>query len=323
MLSETTYRLPKLGVIIQGPLLTFGQGPNNSVAGFSSSESVLKNLKQARLYTDAIVVTTWSPKNEIESNLLEDISQKIGSVHVVDPPIIFDPDHRFKHHYGILKGAEHLMVVDSSVTHMVKIRTDMEMPESFWIWLAGRIEEHEQKLYVSELLPYPLCMGDFIYFASKDTFLGFLDTVIGYGERILHPSIGSDIATKYFLAVRYSGSIRAANEKILRNPIRFAWLSPSISKDWDDFAKANLGVLPPDIWLEMRWRGRRVGDFLSTRTFKFSTNPSPSSRTLVESFKMIALDYSIYWDKAKIKNPVSQLLGFVRLLGRILRKANT
>jgi hypothetical protein len=36
----------EIGVVIQGPLITYGQGPNISVSGFNTLETILLNIER-------------------------------------------------------------------------------------------------------------------------------------------------------------------------------------------------------------------------------------------------------------------------------------
>jgi len=47
------------GIIIQGPIISFGQGPNNVKAGFSALNSIENNIKNFLPYVSKIVVSTW------------------------------------------------------------------------------------------------------------------------------------------------------------------------------------------------------------------------------------------------------------------------
>jgi hypothetical protein len=47
------------GLVIQGPIIGFGQGPNNSKSGFNAYEVIQKNIAAFAPYVENIVVSTW------------------------------------------------------------------------------------------------------------------------------------------------------------------------------------------------------------------------------------------------------------------------
>ncbi len=96
-----------------------------------------------------------------------------------------------------MKGAEELLQIEGDITHLVKIRTDMLMPEEFWEWAYTVSEKNEKKLYVSELMNRPYYLGDFVYLADKNIFLSYLTTVVNYQSHIIHPSIAFDMGIKH------------------------------------------------------------------------------------------------------------------------------
>jgi hypothetical protein len=55
--------------------------------------------------------------------------------------------------------------------YVVKVRTDMLMPEFFWDYVQAHLDD---RLIVSELFT-PFYVGDFIYATSRTTMLIFLD----------------------------------------------------------------------------------------------------------------------------------------------------
>ena len=59
----------KIGIVIQGPLVTYGQGPNNSNGGFYSLETILENVERMSKFGFCYIVSTWVPLNIQEKEM--------------------------------------------------------------------------------------------------------------------------------------------------------------------------------------------------------------------------------------------------------------
>lgn len=99
----------KLGVVIQGPLVTYGQGPNNSRSGFSTLTTIEKNVENIKKNGFCYIVSTWLPTTTEEQNVLFALKHNEIAVCQNTVPKLFDPDHRYKQHYGVFKGAEFIL----------------------------------------------------------------------------------------------------------------------------------------------------------------------------------------------------------------------
>jgi hypothetical protein len=183
------FNLVKVGVVIQGPLVTFGQGPNNSIEGFETLEDIQSNIAHIEELGFSYVIATWVPMTRREENVLRLLENANLKVLCLETPTIFDPDHRYKQHWGVLSGAKELLSEESRITHLCKIRTDMLMPQAFWKWVVEICNVWDDKLYVSELMDRPFYQGDFIYVAQQKRLLGFLEKIVTYENNVIHPSI--------------------------------------------------------------------------------------------------------------------------------------
>ncbi|MDH4479052.1 MAG: hypothetical protein QE283_04160 [Rhodoferax sp.] len=187
---------PTIGLIIQGPLLTYGQGPNNIIEGFNCLDVIAGTISAAQKHGIVHCVSTWHPQSLHENALLQQLLLTEANVLLLDPPIL-DPDHRQKHHYGIRAG-----ITEIEANYIIKVRTDMVIPDAFWDWVKSNAESNtfREKLLVSELYT-PFYLGDFIYATSRRNMIRFLDSVLAYGTEVLHPSVTTDIGFKYFVSI--------------------------------------------------------------------------------------------------------------------------
>lgn len=249
---------PGIGLVIQGPLITYGQGPNNTPEGFNTLESLAANIGRANSLGFSYCLCTWEPQTPTEREVLDIIIAKRIRVLTLRPPSILDPDHRYKHHYGIRKAVDEL---DSQ--YIVKIRTDMVMPDAFWDWITNHLDD---RLVVSELI-MPFYLGDFIYAAKRETILTFLDSILSHGAEVLHPSITTDIGFKYFEA--------ATGFKISKNGMLplYTVRRKTTTGHWNHFAAKYVNVIPENVFRAIIWRGKRIEDIIRISAFKFDTAP--------------------------------------------------
>lgn len=56
--------------IIQGPVITFGQGPNNRIEGFNAFSIIAENIKNILSLGHSCILCAWKPKNERERLLI-------------------------------------------------------------------------------------------------------------------------------------------------------------------------------------------------------------------------------------------------------------
>lgn len=287
----------KLGVVIQGPLITYGQGPNNSNGGFYSLDTILENIERMSKFGFCYIVSTWIPLSKQEQDIINALEN--ASVPIIQnlTPIIFDPDHRYKQHFGVLRGAEGLLGIYGDITHLVKIRTDMLMPENFWEWACAVCGKDDKKLYISELMHRPFYQGDFIYLADFEVFLKFLTTVINYKDRIIHPSIAFDMGIKNCEAHNF-GVVYGRNcVGRISFLVDFIFRTSVIRENWNEFIGKYVGVMPESIWVDIEWRDRSIGSFLNSSSFKFDTLEIPREMKSFGNIINLIREYRIYWTK--------------------------
>ena len=288
----------KLGVVIQGPLITFGQGVNNLVSGFSTLTTIEKNVKNIKKNGFKYIVSTWLPSTIEEQNILSELRHNEIAVCQNEVPKLFDPDHRYKQHYGVYKGAEALIDISDDITYLLKIRTDMLMPEIFWDWIAKAIDPSDNKLYVSELMNRPYYQGDFIYLANKTVFLNFLEVILRHEDRIIHPSIAFDIGMKNCIARNFRKNFILSLFTRIMFFIDFLISSKSFVDNWNVFVFKYIGVIPEDVWNEILWRDRSIKSFMNSTFFKFDNLEIHTNVSFLSNFKTLVNDHKIYYQKS-------------------------
>lgn len=256
-----------IGVIIQGPLVTYGQGPGACKQGRNASEDIAQNLSNISKHGFKYIVSTWSPKSEREQSCFDKVRNITN--HIVDssPPTGFDPQHIYKHHFGIYKGYEKLVLDDASLKFFVKIRSDMIMPDRFWEWIKAISDDHK-KMYISELCYFPFYLGDFIYAGCKPVFVEFLNATLDIKSKTLHPAAVVDIGMKYY---QYKNNFYFSSKKYQGIKTFYFWVFKKkwLMREWDSFLKSNIGVLDKKIWERIIWRGKVMESFLDSSIFEF------------------------------------------------------
>lgn len=287
----------KIGIVIQGPLVTYGQGPNNSNGGFYSLETILENVERMSKFGFCYIVSTWVPLNIQEKEMINALEN--ASIRIIQnlTPQIFDPDHRYKQHFGVLRGAEALLRMYGDVTHLVKIRTDMLMPEVFWEWAYVVSEKADKKLYVSELMNSPFYQGDFIYLADREVFLAFMTTVVNYKNRIIHPSIAFDMGIKNCETRNFVGVYGGGFFWRIYFLVDFIFRADVVRKHWNEFIGKYVGVMPVSIWVNIKWRERSIGSFLDSSLFKFDTLELTQNVKTLGNIITLIRDFRTYWVK--------------------------
>jgi len=196
----------KIGVIIQGPLVTYGQGPNNSVCGFDTFKTIVENIETIKLLGFEYIVSTWDPVSDLEINIVAQLREAKIDVLICKIPSMTDPDHRYKHHYGIMKGVDHLTAC-GKIEILINIRTDMIISRVLFNWIIAHIYSYPARMVVSELLKNEaFYIGDFVYAAKTEVIQKFLNNFLHFQSTNLHPSIASDIGIKTLVSNNVSVS---------------------------------------------------------------------------------------------------------------------
>lgn len=300
----------RITVIIQGPLITYGNGPNNSIIGFDASENTIANIKNISKAKFNYILSTWTPTNQREVNVLEKLRAKSIKIVINDTPTFLDPHNGYKHRLGIWFG---IQATKLTTDYYVKIRTDMVMPYSFWDWISSITEEDNQLLYVSHLSNSIFYMGDFFYAGSKNIFCNFIESILSYKDYILYPSVSWDDGFKYAHHKKY---------QLFNKPHSFLfypWILIMQNKKsvfiWNSFIKKYLGVLPQHIWCNILWRDKQMTSIISADAFKFNSDPILQTVSLRERTENILQTYILYCKKIN-KHPFLKI--FFSLLYKII-----
>ncbi|MCK4784325.1 MAG: hypothetical protein KAV87_11280 [Desulfobacteraceae bacterium] len=311
----------KTGVIIQGPLITFGQGSNRSPKGFSTYQTIRDNVERIKSLGLEHVICTWQPVSNTETQIADKLQNNGLNVLILDTPKLADPDHRYKHHFAIKAGFDHLRNQDA-IEFVIKIRTDMLIPKEIFLWLLDQMRNCPDKLIVSELYDDGN-IGDFIYSGSAKILDEFLSSVLKHGNFNIHPSIGTDIGLK-FLAHKTKTTLNPLHLPMGIYYMFFLMRRNKHFSRWCHFVYENLLILPEKLWKDIIWRDKKMADVMSGPYLLFCehlTNKRIEAKQL--NFKQTLARYrfamSGYYMKRINKNLRAKLKGLKR---NTCRKSN-
>ena len=161
----------KFGVIIQGPVFSYGSGGrNDNPEGFDSTDTIKKNIEIVSKYIPIsnIVFSGWSSDSGINIT-------NVNKIFSTDP-YNFDYLNQKRQFYTIKKGFDYLSR-NNEIQYFVKIRTDQFIPNIFWEWILSSYQKLDNQILVSEFYNNsPFVFGDFILGSSKKNFSNFINS---------------------------------------------------------------------------------------------------------------------------------------------------
>lgn len=285
----------KIGVVIQGPLVTYGDGPNNIPSGFSVFESIQSNVRLLAKEHIPCIVSTWLPRTTTEREVLIQLRKAKIPYTIHTPPQLIDPYNCYKQHLSILFGMKPLL--KQKCQYIVKIRTDQVLPEAFYSWLKLYTQNHQKRLLVSELLKHhPFYLGDFIIGAEAHTFISYLKGILKHPQAIYFPLSAFDDGLKYLLETN----------RLIYNRYIPRWLYTYylilfqhglLSNIWNSFLRDKISVIPFSIWKEVIWRGKKMSVVVSPEAFQFTNVPAASLFGRLYFFSFLSVSYLRLWNK--------------------------
>lgn len=295
-----------IGVIIQGPLITFGQGPNNSIEGFNSCYTITENIKAINRLGFNYIISTWNANNSDELTIIKQLNDLNLNLITIDSPNIVDPDHRYKHHFGINAGLNEL---SKDVNFIVKIRTDQLYQNKFWDFMVSISEQDTEKLCISELYYEPFFMGDFIYAGKRSVIEKFIIGFLDYKRTNFHPCLAMDIGIKYYNTCKFK-------KFPLPLFVYFVFMPNYTRNLWNNFIQDNIIVIPKNVRNGILWRNIPISKIITCDLFRFNSNPIEKNINFLERLFNYITHIKIYLLKAhpKIAKNLRKLKKFPEVL---------
>lgn len=283
------------GLVIQGPLIGFGSGPNNSKLGFNAEETIRENIKIFTPYVSKIVLSTWVgsgfylTEDELKSGVIMLESQIPNEIR---------PDNRLKQFTSTLAGINYLRE-NSPATHFLKIRTDQLVDPKLINWLDNFFVKHPNEFIDKETTQKnylifseyrkdsPFYLGDFIIAGIGEDIVNFCEANLVFKSRNMHPSAGTDYVLKYLIATDkkfysyfykfYPLLLQVAN--LENNPVQTYW---------NTILYKRVSTIPKNFYITLKWRNRYMTDILSPKVVSdFSFNEEWSrEKDLIDNLRI-------------------------------------
>lgn len=188
----------KFGLVIQGPVSSFGNGPNNSKEGFATEGVIRQNVQAFTPFVDSIVLST------LENSGLDDQEFLSKCKLLENKPVLgFDFLNQRKQFVTTSSGVKWLKE-NTGCTHVLKIRTDQLVPPELISWLKDFYEKsqfnesnQEDFLFFSEALRSESFYAvNFIFSGTIGDMNRFCDAVLST-KGMVHPMNASDYVLKW------------------------------------------------------------------------------------------------------------------------------
>lgn len=285
--------------MIQGPVTSFGSGPNDSIGGFFTYPVIFENVKTFAPFVKNIVLSTWEGcginPNQIDPEL------KI----IENKPIQeFDFLNQKKQFLTTQSGVDWLKS-NTNCTHALKIRTDQLVPVELILWLKNFYEnsnfhadKQEDFLIFSEALKAEsFYAGDFIFAGTVNDLSNFCSAVLS-SEGAVHPMNSSDYVLKWLQSL--DGKY-LSKQSIWMRSFLTARNTLAIQSLWIEVLKNPISLPPKDIYKKIYWRGKPMPDILeSIDTAFFFNEDIPLKRNSKKNIRSLSKAYKLmreYWKR--------------------------
>jgi len=297
----------KIGLIIQGPITTYGNGPNNAPMGFDAKNCINSNINKFTPLVDQIVISTWTGNGLSPGEFGH-------SVHILEntPITDWDYDNQRKQFYSTSQAVDWL-AKNTSCTHVIKIRTDQDFPVELIDWVyelyqsqSGVIPGQSGPIVFSEGIKQEnFYIGDFIFIAAIDDMKKLCNAVLNEGKQ-LHPINANDYVLKFIGHIIPTSGVGGA----ITNSIALAKNHRNFQNLWISVLKNRITVLPKEIYTKIIWRGKPMLEVLPSLETAFyfhgdiqavirndqewSTIVNCSERSLIRMFRLFRKQWSRY-----------------------------
>jgi hypothetical protein len=290
----------KIGLIIQGPIVSFGQGPNIVKTGFDSTCILIHNLNVFCPLFKWVVISTWQDEEFEKPNTFNNLTL------IKSLPIENDPDNR-KKQFITTNAAVSYLLLNHDISHVVKIRTDQQYDEKFPQIIKDLLSNNtKNKLIFSEFIENELFyVGDFIFAGEIKKVDFFLKSFLSFNKN-LHPSIGVDYVLKY-IKKKYPNLYNKHFNKLIPTLLQIR-LFPNLNlhQFWFWLLENEFLFIPRNAAENIMWRGKSFSDLGINHYLYHEDIESIVSNKKIEKYKInkifirILSEYKKYYVK-KIK----------------------
>jgi len=266
----------KFGVIIQGPVISYGSGGrNDNPEGFDSTDTIKKNIEIISKYIPIsnIVFSGWSSDSGINIT-------NINKIYSTDP-YNFDYLNQKRQFYTIKKGFDYLCI-DNEIQYFVKIRTDQLIPNIFWEWILSSYQKLDNQVLVSEFYNNsPFVFGDFILGSSKKIFSDFINS---QESNRLSINGSRNMVLKFLRSIHIDLGFQISRVCLL-NDISLFLKFDQMYKSWNTCLNSSFFSIPIEIYKDIQWRGLSMDKRFENLEQIFTFKTSYSEKHTFKSFK--------------------------------------
>lgn len=255
-----------IGIVIQGPVKSYGQGPVQSAAGYDATSDILETADILTRLEIPFVISGWEGERKKAG-----ISVPSSVAWLESPPLRNDPDNRQKQFVSTWAGFQYLRNASSPPEYIFKIRTDQVWSEEFFHWLAEDRPaatvplssfQNDYLLFSDSIENHPYYLGDFILGGRADDFKRFLRSFLDYpASKPAHPVIGYDYVIRYLLR-------DPAFKNCLLRGVPLWWQAAHTKRGaplvpyWHYARRSFFSLIPRKYFISMRWRGGKVEEII-------------------------------------------------------------
>jgi len=286
------------GVIIQGPIISYGSGgKNDNPEGFDSRKTVKENIKTITKFIphENILFSGWD--TDIEINQLGIVQ------HRSNDSFRFDYLNQKRQFYTIKEGFNKLSK-NKNIKYFIKIRTDQQFSSSFWEWIIDHHKELDDKILVSEFYNNsPYVVGDFIVCSSKKNFKNFINS-----QSLKRKSInGSRNMVLKYLTYTSNSMMNEFSSNFLINDILMFAKFDNIFEKWSINFRTEFFSIPLIIFKDITWRGETMDERFDNINQIFSFSKVSNEK---HSFKSFWREYTRFFNSIKnyLKESVKNIL---------------
>jgi hypothetical protein len=251
----------KIGVVIQGPILSIGvTGENSDIVEYDSSQTVVEQYKASQSLDCEVVVVTWDREDtskligirETDILKLEDYKHSFRNNFKNQS---FSGKNKFRQFHSTLKGVEELG--DRGCNFILKIRTDQLLDLNSLILFIKTFPNilAETAIFVPFLNPLMAnYIDDFYFCGTQKSMIIFSENFLSSKE--LHQNVHRDIFYKW-------AKLRKNNRNLL---LYFPQIYPRIGSLTKkqlflilSIWKNDFKVLPQAVYGSIVWRGYKFG----------------------------------------------------------------
>lgn len=288
----------KFGVIIQGPIISYGSGGrNDNPEGFDSTDTIKKNIDiiSKHIPINNIVFSGWSTDSGIDIENIHKIFSK--------DPYNFDYLNQKRQFYTIKKGFDYLSR-NSEIQYYVKIRTDQLIPNNFWEWIPTNYQKLENQVLVSEFYNNsPFSIGDFVFCSSRNNFRDFINS---QESNRLSINGSRNMVFKYLIRNPINKEFQISRNYFL-NDLRLVVKFDQIYRSWNKSKNSSFFSIPLEIYQDIEWRGLSMNTRFENLQQIFTFKATYSEKQTFKSFKTEYRRY-INYIKGYIRKEIKNLI---------------